>query len=322
MSELREALDEAWVDDEAEDNAESQPEAVGEDVPEGSEEGTAPEGEAPQEAVAEADEGAADEPASKDGPSTPVGWDEGTWAGVPEAAREHIAKREADVEKVMRNTSDARRTHQALGQLTQTYGAVMATEGVQDPIQAFDGLMQTVSQLRMGSAAQKAKKMADLIQHFGIDVGELDNALVGEAPSPEVQQSEQVQQMLDQRLAPVDQMMYNLAQLQQNQQMQKNQGIAQEVDGFAKGAEFIDHVRGDMADLMDMATARGQQMTLQEAYDKACQVNPQVQATMRQRMEQKAKAASSVAGRGQGTDAGKGNQSLHDELVAAWENFS
>ena len=323
-TELREALDEAWVDDEVVEETTS--ESSGEEISAAVEPEPEVTGEAAPEAAPEAiggDEGVGSpEPiGTPEQSAAPIGWDPETWGGVPEAAREHVAKREAEVEKVLRNSADARKSHQALGQLAQTYGAVMATEGVQDPVLALDGLLQTVSQLRMGSSTQKAKKMADLVQHFGIDIAELDNALAGEAPSPEVQQYDQMQQMIDQRMAPVNQVMQNLAGMQQQKMAQSNQQVAEEVNQFSTQAEFIEVVRNDMADLLDMATNRGQQMTLQEAYDKACAVNPQVQQTLQQRMAQKKTAASSVAGHGASTNKGE-TLSLHDELVAAWENFS
>lgn len=327
MNDLREALTEAYDEDpatEAVEVVEEAPPEAPETVSEAVGEEPAAESEAPPEAVADAPEadGSAGVEETVELPQAPLGWEAELWGGVPEGARDHITAREAEVERVLRNSSEARKSHQVIGNMHQTYGALMASEGWQHPLEAFDNVMQTVSQLKMGSPEQRAQTMANLINHFGVDISSLDNALVGEAPPEEVQQQSQMQQMIDQRMAPVNQMMGNLANLQQQKMVESNQQVSQEVEQFGAQAEFMNVVRGDMADLMDMATQRGQQMTLQDAYDKACQINPQVQQALQQRMAQKQAAASSVAGRGQGGTGEKKPQSLHDQLVAAWDDLS
>ena len=98
--------------------------------------------------------------------------------------------------------------------------------------------------------------------------------------------------------------------------------------------EFAADVRLDMADLMDLAAARNQPMTLQEAYDKACMIQPQVSnvVTQRQRAEAAKKAseetrskrlaASSVSGTPAGGGISKGADTLTDSLNEAWDYHS
>ncbi|MCP4450103.1 MAG: hypothetical protein GY809_01470, partial [Planctomycetes bacterium] len=147
------------------------------------------------------------------------------------------------------------------------------------------GLFNTVAQLRMGSQAQKAEAVAGLIQHYGIDISTLDNVLVGnqtEAPNAEMER------MLDQRMAPVNQLMQQLQQVEQQKNQQTQNEAAQTIKNFAPSAEFLDDVRGDMADLIDLAAKRGQSMTIEQAYEKACQLNPQVSEVLEQRKAQEA----------------------------------
>ena len=333
MNDLREALEDAYEAEPDEvEGGESSVEAAANDIRDDvhaavGEESETAESEVPEGDGQVADSAETDEPGQdNDGPSAPLGWNaearEG-WGNVPDAAKATILKREQEVEAALRNSATARRAYQHMTQLNNTYGAVMAAEGHQNAPQAFEAMMQTVSQLRMGSPAQKAQKLADLVHHFGVDVSALDSALVGKAPEVDqnTQSSWELQQMIDQRMAPVNHMMQTVAQQQQMANQQASQQVASEVDQFGAQAEFMNDVRGDMADLLDMASRRGQQMTLQEAYDKACAVNPQVQSVMQQRIAKKNAAASSVAGQAQASTSAR-PESLEDTLRDAWASHS
>lgn len=338
MTELREALEDAYIE---EPDESTQPEETGQET---SQEETPAVPEVPAATGEDTGAGAGDpkpaEPApadgtpaaaSDDGPKPPIDWNpelRESWKDLPAGVRDKIAKREADIAQAMQGTAEARRTHQDISQLAQTYGSVMAAEGVQDPMQAIQGLFQTATQLRMGSPQQKAEKIADMIMHYGVDIQALDNLLVGNpATDPQVNQMEQ---MIDQRMGPVNQMMNNLAGMQQNTNVQQQQSVRQEVDQFATTAEFMQDVRVDMADIMDMATKRGQNLTLQQAYDKACQLHPGVSKVIAQRAEQqqlaaagqnmqaKRSAASSITGKGQSNPT-QGVMTMADQLNAAWD---
>ncbi|MDB4312063.1 hypothetical protein N9937_01405 [bacterium] len=333
MSELREALDEAYSEDESEtvdtEVATEEPADVGEAVesPEPVDE------EAESEPVAE---DSVPEPEGKsepvqEGPKAPVDWSpelRETWGDLPAPVRDKILDRERHMAQAMQGTAQARQAHQQLGQLQNQYGAVIAAEGASNPIQAAAGLLQTATELRLGTPQQKATKLAELVKHFGVDVGMLDSALVGETP-----ETSQFEQLLDQRLAPVNQMMSQLGQLQQNSNQQSSQQVQAEMAEFSKGAEFLQDVRMDMADLIEMATNRGQEMTLQSAYDKACMLNPQIQGVLNQRKEaqsliqsqqslaSKKNAASSLAPRG-AEKSSKGPADLHGFLSQAWDDLA
>lgn len=83
-------------------------------------------------------------------------------------------------------------------------------------------------------------------------------------------------------------------------------------------------VRADMADIMDMATNRQIEMTLKEAYDKACLLRPDIQKILQGReqqsaMRQRRTAATSVSGTLGGSGEGSAPDSLRGALEAAWE---
>lgn len=359
MSELREALDDAWEDggddeggllapasevltpedaqadgevgeheDEVSqspvDEAERQyapgqePDADGEH-PAGSEEATK---ESSEGAEAGASVGAGDA-----GETAPIGWSpearEG-WAAIPKATKDQILQRERDIEQNMANTNLARQESQVLNQIASKYGAVMAAEGVTNHFQAIDGMFQTAAKLRMGSPEAKADQIRRMIQTYGVDVELLDSMLVGE--QPQNNPNAQVSQMIDQRMAPVNQMMQQLAGMQQIKQNEQHAGANAQVGQFAQTAEFINDVRYDMADLMDLATKRGQSLSLQEAYDRACSVHPQVSAVLAKRQEQeslitKQKAGLSINGSGQEAAPNTANNTLGQDVRAAWDAY-
>ena len=100
-------------------------------------------------------------------PKPPVDWDAGLregWDSLPEGVKKKVLEREKQVNDLMQETAGARRAAGQMNQLFSTYGSLLAAEGASDPLQATATLFQTVSELRMGSPAQKAQKMAQLIQ--------------------------------------------------------------------------------------------------------------------------------------------------------------
>jgi hypothetical protein len=187
------------------------------------------------------------------------------------------------------------------------------------------GMFETVALLQNGAPEMKAQKMAQLIQHYGIDINALDQALVGE--TPQADPNYQVQQIIDQRLQPVNQLLEQINQTRQQQYQQSQAQADKEVSEF-KG-EFLQDVRMDMADLIDMAASRGQRMTLQEAYDKAVAIRPDLQQIIEQRRKEeeitgqrsrigsKMNAASSISGSRGGMASGVPD-SIRGAIEDAW----
>lgn len=262
-------------------------------------------------------------------PKAPVGWNPKAreeWVNVPPEAQQMILEREKEIAITLQQTQQARHTHDAINQLATSFAPIMAAEGVSEPLTAIKGLFETVAQLRVGTPEQKAGKMAQLIQHYGIDVQALDNALVGESgASPDAH----IQSLVDQKLGPVNQLLQELQGRGQANQQASMEQAQQEVDNFQ--GEFLENVRLDMADLIDMAAARGQQMTLQDAYDKAVLLHPEIQEVLDKRasdaallnqqenLDKKKNASSSIAGEKGGEGGAIGDESLRDTISSAWD---
>ena len=275
-------------------------------------------------------EAAADATADKDSAKAPVDWspkERESWSKIPRHLQEKILTREKEMAETIAGTGEARKLQNHFQQLSQAYAPVLAAEGVQHPMQAVESLFKTVAQLRMGSPVQKAEEVARLIQYYGIDINALDNVLVGQ-PVGDPQQN-QLEQMLEQKLAPMNQFMNQIGQAQQTQQQQGHDQAIDEVKQFAEKAEFLDVLRNDMADIIDLAAKRGEQLDLQTAYKRACAGNSEISEILEKRasdarimgnnnnLAAKRNAASSISGSQIGTGGGGGAMSLREQLMAS-----
>jgi hypothetical protein len=216
------------------------------------------------------------------------------------------------VQRTLQDTAEARKFTEQLQSVIRPYEAFIKAEN-SNPVAAIDNLMATAARLRTGTAPELAQLVAGMVKQFGVGrfgnsfIEQLDSALAGEVPKSDPQQA-QVQQLLQQQLAPVQQFMSQFQQAQLAQQQQVQQAAMKEVNDFIAKAEFGDDVREEMADIMELSQRRGREITLQDAYKQACLVNPRVRAALEARAKsrsaqqlqgaaQKAKAAAvSVSG--------------------------
>lgn len=258
------------------------------------------------------------------------------WQKLPQEAQAEVMKREKEINRVLQESSQARSAVTELNNVLAPYKEGLIASGVHNPIQQVGNLLAVESRLRQGNQTEKALTVANLIKSYGIDIGELDNVLsnqgYGQQQQPQQNGSNpDIERLIAERMAPVNQFLQQQNQQKQWQEQQERQQATQTVESFSQGAEFINDVRMDMADLLDMASARGQSMTIQEAYNKACAIHPEISGIMKQREEQqrlmgtqnamqrKRTAASSISGRQSGPTSGRGNDSLRGSIEDAWD---
>ena len=247
------------------------------------------------------------------------------WKDTPEAVRKDISKREADYERgIEKHRADSARAQQ-MDQVLAPFQQYLAMNGGAGP--TINTLLQTGTHLQTGSPIQKAEMIAQLISQFGVDVSTLDNVLVGKAPPPEQQQQTEVQSAIDQAVAPYQQFMGQFQQQPPPQQETFNAGITSDIDTFSADPknEFYKDVRMDMADLLDMAAKRGEEMSMDQAYDRACHMRPDIRQIINGRISQddvntRRNAASSVTGGPGGPGAGNGAGSMRDTIESAFDN--
>jgi len=249
------------------------------------------------------------------------------WANTPTAIREQINKRETEISKALQEGAESRKTGERFSDVVTRFSSVIAAEGVQDPIVGFEELMKTMTTMRMGSPQQKANQLAGFVKNYGVDIGMLDSALAGAAP-PAV---DPMEARLNERMAPVNDLLNRINQAEQNTLHQQNQNINNEVEAFGAKAEFFTDVRLDMADIIEVAEKQGRPLTLDQAYERACALNPEIAKVMQGRaktqqilgsnadISAKESAASSIAGKQGGTGGSAGGLTLHDELSQLWD---
>jgi len=210
------------------------------------------------------------------------------WGQLPEPVRAEIARREVEHARFMQETAEARRTAEAVAQVVQPYMHFIKAEN-SNPIQAIDNLMSTAARLRTGTGPELAGLVAGIVNQFGTGrfgpqfIEMLDSALAGQQHRAADPQTSQIEQLLNQKLAPVQGMLTQFQQAQAQAQYQAQAQAQNEVAQFLSKAEFGEDVREDMADLLETAQRRGQNMTLQEAYEKATYMNDSVRKVMQQR---------------------------------------
>jgi hypothetical protein len=209
------------------------------------------------------------------------------WNQLPDTVRGEIARRESEVARTLQETAEARKTAEAVMKTIAPYEAFIKAEN-SSPLQAIDNLMSTAARLRTGTAPELATLVAGIVQQFGVGrfgngfIEALDSALAGQTPRLDPQQAA-IDQVLNQRLAPIQSMFQQFQSAQQQQQQLVAQQAQSEVEQFLNQSEFGNDVREDMADLLEAAQRRGQSMTLKQAYDKACMLNDSVAKVMQQR---------------------------------------
>jgi hypothetical protein len=247
------------------------------------------------------------------------------WGKTPKAMRDAIATREKQYEDGIMKYSQGAKQAQQMQQTFQPFQQYTSMNG--GPKQAITGLLQTGSMLQMGSPQQKAEIVANIIGQFGVDISTLDNMLVGNAPSQEVQQNSQMEQMLNQRLQPLQQQLGVYQQRDQQQANNRQTEIGNELHQFANDPanEFYNDVSGRMADELDMAVQNGTKLDLKGAYELAVRSNPEIFKLVQSRANAKSlgskrTAATSIHGTPQGGGGGKANPSVRSAIEDAWDN--
>ena len=238
----------------------------------------------------------------------PQSWRPGAreaWGSLPAPIREEVYRRERESQRVMSESAQARQVAGHIAQLQQTYAPALSAEGV-DALTASSNLMNLASRLRFGTPIEKATLAATIIRNYGVDIAQLDQVLAN-GPAPQMQQPQMLQ---DPR---VDQLLSQLNQMRSERQQHLVSTATREIETFGGDKEFFEDVRETMADLMEVAAKRGVDMALDEAYEQACLMTPEIYkvlaaraaaasaGTQKQSTQRSKHAASSVRGTPSGT---------------------
>lgn len=258
------------------------------------------------------------------------------WASIDPAVQETILKREAEITRGLNESAAARRFGGEFYNIVRPFEHLIRASGV-TPLQAVDNLVKTAGALQTGTSVQKAQVVANICAAYGVDLKVLDQVLAGQkpkdgAPDPALLTA------IDARLKPVTEFMSRVEGGRQQADIQVQREVQQEEAAFAADPknEFFEDLRTQIADLLDVAAKNNRQMSLQQAYDIACQMDPDVSKVVKERAEAEAatkkaqnfersrKAASSQEGGAPGNISGKGGQvtGRRNAIEKAWGDLT
>lgn len=259
----------------------------------------------------------------------PVSWSPKVrehWDKLPAEVKAQVAKRETEVAQAMGESTRARRFTEAWEGMVAPYEPIIRAQGA-NSYQAVGRLLEIAGTLAVGSAPQKAQLIGDLVRQYEVDLVQLDGYLAGEQ-SPAFDPA--IQQIIQQEVGPLKQQLQQYQQMGQQNQEAQYQAVEQEVNAFQ--AEFFEDVRGEMADLLEIASRHNRSLSLEDAYNQAIRMHPEINQVITQRerakgskgnskaARRKSKAASSVRGKPSGGSESKGNDDLDigSAIADAW----
>ena len=246
------------------------------------------------------------------------------WKDTPEPVRQALVERERQFAVGIQRYAENSKRAEAMDRSLAPFQQFFAANGNQ-PAQTISNVLTTASVLQMGTPQQKAQMTKDLIEQFGVDIPTLDSILSGQEVPQEQKVQSTVQQAVQQAVAPYQQMMERVQAAQRQQVQQVQQGVSTELEQFASAPEneFYHDVKMTMADLLEMSANRGQELSLKDAYEQACQIDPKVRGVLASRKQQeslqsKRNLASSVTGSPGGDSAPAVPQSMREEIEQSW----
>ncbi|RKH09002.1 hypothetical protein D7X74_30430 [Corallococcus sp. CA047B] len=226
-------------------------------------------------------------------PKAPQSWRPAArekWAALPAEVQQDITRREREMAVAYQESAQHRKLAEGFQRVVSPFAGMIQAEGG-DPFKAVGTLLQTAAALRTAPPAHKAQLVANIVKTYGISIEDLDAALAGHAPPP----GQQAQQQPVDPEAMASRIRQEVIQgMQQQHRSTMGARAQQETEAFlASGeAEFMDDVRDDVADMMELAAKRGVALTLKDAYNRAVLAHPDVSKVLKQREQaQQANAA-------------------------------
>jgi len=261
----------------------------------------------------------------------PPSWsakDREQWGELSENLQKTIIDRERNYSMGIQKHAEGAKFAQRVVDTLAPYRHIMMQEGA-DEVSAIGNLAQYAATMRVGTQQEKANTLARIIQQYGVDISTLDDVLSGQGVDPE---TSKIDQILQQRLAPVEQMVQDFNRGRQESLRSTDIRLQKEIDDFGGKSEFMEDVREDMADILELNAKRGQEVTLEQAYEKAVAMRPDIQEILNSRNKQKQlqnsrrkiankeNAASSLDGGSQAPLENKEAPSVRGAIADAWES--
>lgn len=220
----------------------------------------------------------------------PQSWTPGErehFAKAPPEVQAAINRRETEMARALNETAHERRYAQEMRQTLQPYEQFAQSLGTNATALTKQAL-QVALQISTAPAHAAAQVLANLVRSRP----DMSVELLAQALDAQPQQSQAAQPPMDPRAiaAQVEQQVFQRLQAQREQAA--NQSATKQVEAFAADPKhkYFEDVWPDMAGLIDAAKARGVEMSLEEAYNRAVRANPETWAIV-QKQEQEQQGA-------------------------------
>lgn len=265
----------------------------------------------------------------------PQSWKPATrehWGKIPAEARAEITRREKEIQTTLSQTANVRKFAGDFANVVNPFAHIIRQQN-STPLQAVHNLMSTAAALVQGSQQQKSAIVAEIMHNYGVDMLEFDKYLTANW-DPEQSRLKHLParrgvEQPPEWARPIIQSHQELEQARTQRQQQLREKADEQIAVFEDKPYFED-VRDDVADILSLAAERGRVMTMQQAYDKACQLHPEVSKLIaktkvngKQPITRARRAASTVSGApsGRATGAeGGGKKTRREMLNEAWED--
>jgi len=262
----------------------------------------------------------------------PVSWKptaKSQWEKLPSEIKNEVLRREKEMSQFVSQNDHHRKFNEAFTTVVKPFEHLIRSQN-STPLAAVRNLMTTAAGLTTGNKQQKASIVAEIIANYGVDVETLDLVLSGKGAQIKPAQDD-INPRLMQMLQPVYGFMSEVQQARELHEQRRQQQADELVESFEK--PYFDDVREDMADIMEVAAKRGIKMTLDQAYEKAVALNPEVSQLVSKekeaeqarlagtRLAKARRTASTITGGPAGVPDGKGApKTRREQLEAAWDD--
>jgi hypothetical protein len=202
------------------------------------------------------------------------------WRNVDPKVREYIWQREEETRSGIEPMKTKAQFADQVNKAMEPYMPTIQGLGIDAPT-AIQALMQADYTLRNSPPEQKRAYLAQLASQYGINLGDVG---------------------YDQQVGPTDPAIYELRNELNNvrgevvgwkkqQEEVQNQTLLSEIDEFANKADYFEEARPTMIQLLNAGVATD----LQDAYEKAIRLDPDLSEQVQQSRQAEADAAKSKA---------------------------
>lgn len=227
-------------------------------------------------------------------PSSWTGAAKAEFAKASPVIQQEVLRREQQMHNGIAQYKDAANYGQEIHKAIAPFNATIQKLGV-TPAAAIEAMFKVDHTLRYGSPQEKLQHLADLARNYGVDISQ---GLPEQAPiDPNYQHLQSQLQTTQQQLQ----------QLTADRENQQQAALNSQIDAAKEGRPHFDDLRQEMGLLIQAAHARGELLTLPDAYDRAVWSHPTYRAEMlaqqqaeraaedaKQRAEATAKAAAAA----------------------------